>query len=65
MLPACCHHPTVRLPQGLQLGFLLAFPDLEPVPVFLGLEPVLAFLDLELVLAFLGLGQVQVRGLPG
>lgn len=44
---------------GLQLGFLLAFPDLELVPVFPDLELVLAFPDLELVLAFLDLGQVQ------
>ncbi|KAJ8798754.1 hypothetical protein J1605_016557 [Eschrichtius robustus] len=40
-----------KLPSlGLPLGFLPAFPDLDPV---------LEFLDLELVLVFLDLGQVQ------
>lgn len=57
--------PTAHLPQGLQLGFLLVFPDLELVPAFLDLELVLGFPDLELVLVFQALGQVQVRGLLG
>lgn len=56
MLPACCHQPTARLPQGPGPGFL---------PVFLDSELVLLFPDLELVLVFLALGQVQVRGLLG
>lgn len=66
--------PNAHLPQGLQLGFLLVFPDLELVLVFLDLELVPAFpdlelvpgfLDLELVLVFQALGQVQVRDLLG
>lgn len=61
MLPARRRPTTAHLPQGLQLGFLLASLDLESVLAFLALELVLAFLALELVLAFLALGQVQVR----
>lgn len=56
---------TAHLPQGLQLGFLLAFLDSGLVLAFLDSELVLAFLDWELVLVFLDLGQVQVRGLLG
>lgn len=45
--------PLLRQPPkpstGLQLGFLLAFPDSELVPVFPDLELVPVFLDSELV----------------
>lgn len=65
IFPACCHHPTAHLSQGLPLAFLLASLDLELVLAFPDLELVLVFPDLGLVLVFLALGQVrvQVRGL--